>query len=293
MKELYLGIDPQTAHSLLDQVKTMKSTKRGIDRHAFLIGDYAVLSTNRLKLRNVETRDEDLAYFHEIIETLAHLDRRGVSVVPILGYCYEPDSQDGKGYIFQRRARGAELYDDAVLTKFQVWAQANPDSVYLSASFSSDAAAEYLLTRTHEISQVPQVHFDKFIADMICILNKDILVDCNGKSNFFYDRKAGFQFIDLDAHNDYRYGLTERKPDIERIVSFSGFTPCHYAAETRVFASSALDGQAIRILGENGLRTLEENNRGIFEKCFAALKNNGIPEANLRESLTALRIFGC
>lgn len=44
-------MDRQTAQDLLDKVKYSEAEKRGIDRHAFLFGEYAVLSTCRLKLR--------------------------------------------------------------------------------------------------------------------------------------------------------------------------------------------------------------------------------------------------
>ena len=118
MIEKYFYIDKQTAHALLEEVVHTKATKRGIDRHAFLLGDYAVLSTNRLKLRNVVTRDDSLKYLDEIIHTLYALQERGVAVIPVLGYCYDPGNRDGNGYIFQQRAKGEELYDDAVMTKF-------------------------------------------------------------------------------------------------------------------------------------------------------------------------------
>jgi hypothetical protein len=210
MKEKYSYIEPEKARELLFQVKEMKAVKHGFDSHVYLIEEYAVLTTNRIKLRNVTTRDDDLAYFDELIKTLMSLSEQGIAVILILGYCFDPDSENGNGYIFQLRAKGDELYDDAVMIEYYVWAQKNPSSVYLS---SDTDAKEYILSRTNFISKVPQKHFDKFISDIIVLFDEDILIDFNGKSNFFYDDTAGFQFIDLDSHTDYKYGLTEHKPD--------------------------------------------------------------------------------
>lgn len=292
MNAKYFDIDPIYAQQLLNQAKETTWSKRGVDRHAYLIGDYAVLSTNRMKLRNVTTRDEDLSYFDEIIETLLNLFYHGVSVVPILAYCYDPTSVDGTGFIIQKRAKGLELFDDAVLAKFEAWAQPQPENVYLHCSLSEDQKIHYLLSRTQEISHIPQEHFDKFVNDMICILKHDILIDCNGKSNFFYDTDQGFQFIDLDTHNDYKYGLTDQKPDIEETVSICGFVPCLYASGTKLFSSSAMDEHALLALTPCQQNRLSECNNVIFQKCIAALRQNGISETVLNKSLSMLKVYG-
>ena len=85
MQEKYCFIEPERARKLLSQIKDMKAAKRGIDSHVYLIDEYAVLTTSRIKLRNVATRDDDLAYFNELITTLMHLKEQGVMVLPILG----------------------------------------------------------------------------------------------------------------------------------------------------------------------------------------------------------------
>jgi hypothetical protein len=36
-------------------------------------------------------------------------------------------------------------------------------------------------------------------------MDTGVLVDSAGKDNFFYDETIGFQFIDLNAHDDYIY----------------------------------------------------------------------------------------
>jgi len=293
MIEKYFYIDCQTACELLDQIKHIEAAKRGIDRHAFILGDYVVLSTERLKLRNVVTRDDELVYLDEIIKTLTMLRERGIAVIPILGYCYDPNSRDGKGYLFQLRAKGAELYDDAVMTKFCVWAQNKSEGVYLSTDLNDNEAADYLTFRTHTISQVPQDHFDRFIYDMLQILNEDILIDCNGQSNFFYDSNAGFQFIDLDAHNDYKYGLISTKPDIKEKACCCGFVPCHYAEGTELYSHAALAEQAIYLLDGSRLHNLKIDNQIVFEKCMLALKHNGIPEYMINSALKSIKILGC
>ena len=277
MKERYFYIEPEKARELLDKTKKMKAAKRGIDSRVYLIDEFAVLTTARLKLRNVATRDDDLAYLDELIETLMRLREQGVAVVPILGYCYDPHSENGTGYLFQPRAKGAELYDDAVMKKYYV-----SKFKYLSSKAN---AKEYILSRTSLISNVPQRHFDKFISDIIMLHDHDILVDDNGKSNFFYDSAEGFQFIDLDSHTDYKYGLTEQRYDSIELTIACGLTPCHL--------DMALDKKAISKLGKEALRQLAQDNQAIFEKCKTALLNNGIPQEQLNRSLESLKIFGC
>jgi hypothetical protein len=290
MKEKYFYIKPEKAKELLSQIKEMKAAKRGVDSHVYLIGEYAVLTTNSIKLRNVTTRDDDLAYFDELIKTLMSLREQGVAVVPILGYCFDPDSKSGDGYIFQLRAKGEELYDDAVMNAFYVWAQRNPSSVYLS---SDTDAKEYILSRTNYISKAPQKYFDKFISDIIVLFDNDILIDFNGKSNFFHEETAGFQFIDLKSHTDYKYGLTEHKPDSRELASYYGFAPCHVAVGTKVLPHLALEEKAISKLDDKGLQQLVRDNRTIFEKCRTAMLNNGMSEEQLNNSLKILKIFGC
>jgi len=42
----------------------------------------------------------------------------------------------------------------------------------------------------------PQIHFDKFVADIIAIVNSGTSID-PAEENFFYDDKVGFSFINL------------------------------------------------------------------------------------------------
>lgn len=292
MIEKYFAIDPSLAQRLVAQAARMQWAKRGIDRRAYLIDDYAVLATDRMKLRNVTTRDNDFHYLDAIIESLLRLHQCGVAVVPILGYCCEPDSADGTGFIIQKRAKGSELFDDAILARFQVWAQAQPENVYLHSSTSEIEGIHYLLTRASAIANIPQAHFNKFVSDMAAILQQDILIDDFGKSNFFYDTELGFQFIDLDAHNDYRYGLTDQAPNIEETLSISGFVPCLYASGTKYFSAHALDEQALLALTPRQQRQLADANSTTFQKCLAALKQNGISTPCLNKTLSMMKFYG-
>ena len=288
MKEKYVLIDDETAHTLLERVRHMSPEHRGIDRQAYMFDDFAVLSTSRLKLRNVEVRDEDLHYLDDLIGRIEELWRNGVNVVPILGYCYDPDSRDGEGFLFMKRARGSELYDDAIICRYEMWTQ-NQENVYLD---SNTDAAGYIVRRTHEISQIPQEHFNKFIGDIMTILNNDILIDFQGKSNFFYDEDTGFQFIDLDSHTDNYYGLTEEIISVEAGAAVGGFVPCHFGAGTEAFSSLALVPEAIQGIGEKNLEQLAGDNLRIFDKCLNAMKVNGIPEEVLQKTLQRIKVFG-
>lgn len=288
MKEKYVLTDNETARALLERVRHMSPEHRGIDRRAYLFDDYAVLSTSRLKLRNVDVRDDDLHHLDDLIERLAQLRRNGINVVPILGYCCDPDSRDGEGFLFMKRAKGSELYDDAIICRYEAWTQ-DRENAYLE----SDAdAAEYIVRRTHEISEIPQEHFNKFISDIMAVLNSDILIDFQGKSNFFYDEQTGFQFIDLDSHTDNYYGLTEEIVSVEAWTSVGGFVPCHFGSGTKAFATAALVPEAIRAIGEKGLEQLASDNLRIFEKCRSAMKANDIPEEVIQKAVQRIKVFG-
>ncbi|HBA49582.1 MAG TPA: hypothetical protein DCZ91_17660 [Lachnospiraceae bacterium] len=121
-----------------------------------------------------------------------------------------------------------------------------------------------ILTRTHTIANAPQGHFDKFIKDIHAILSCGILIDFQGKSNFFYDEEEGFYLIDLDSHTDNFYGLTEEPVDVDILTAIGGFAPCHFSAETKAFAPIALDGQAVQEIGEYHLKCLAADNAQIF-----------------------------
>ena len=288
MIEKYRGIERGKAYQLLRQMEHLDPMHRGIDRCAFLVDGYAVLASNRMKWRNYDIRDEDLSYLDDVIIRLEDLKESGVNVVPVLGYCCDEESEDGHGFLFEQCAKGSELYDDAIICRYQIWTQGNQD-IYLN----SDAdAAEYIVRRTGEIAQIPQEAFDKFISDILAISKKDILIDFNGKSNFFYDPDEGFQFIDLDCHTDEYYGLTKERISPEAWAALGGFVPCHFAADTDFYKPVALDDKAINEIEEEGLKQLAEDNLKIYDKCLKAIRNNDIPDEVIDKVLSRIRVFG-
>lgn len=288
MIEKYTGIERNKAREMIKGIEHKQYAHRGIDRCAYLFDDYAVMSTTRLKLRNVDVRDDELIHFDDIIVRLNRLYDEGVKVVPVLGYCYDAESEDGTGYIIMKRAKGAELYDDAVICRYQVWTQGQ-DDVYLKSDIN---AAEYIVRRTHEIARVPQAHFDRFVSDILTILKNDILIDFQGKSNFFYDEREGFQFIDLDSHTDIYYGLTDEEVSIEEWAAVGSFVLCHFAEGTKAFASVALCNESIKEIGEEGLKQLAKDNLIIFDKCIKALKANNISDDVIKKTLQRVRVYG-
>ncbi|MDE7054396.1 MAG: hypothetical protein K2O84_06215 [Oscillospiraceae bacterium] len=290
MVERFIYIEPVTAHKLLSNLKLIKPSARGCDKHAYLIGNYAVLTTSKLKLRNITTRDDDLAHYDELIKLLMDLYKNGVSVIPVLGYCYDPDSKDGDGYIIQQRAKGEELFDDAVMKAYYVWTQKNPENLYFYPNTTD--AKSYILARTKFIAEVPQKHFNKFVSDTMILTNNDILIDFIGKSNFFYDKDCGFQFIDLDSHTDYKYGLCANKDEDNLAALLGCFTPCHLDVGTRAFEMRALDKQAMLAFNDVQIKQIKRNNMIIFEKCMCAIRNYGFSDNEISTALAYLKIYG-
>lgn len=283
MIEKFIHISAEKARELLERAKGKEHTKSGTDCRVSFVDDYAILKSNHIKLRNIETFDENLVYLDNLIESLIELKQKGVGVIPILGYCYDPNSHDGEGYIIQPSAKGAELYDDSIMMPLYVYGQGNE---------ISEDCASYVLARTKTISEIPQVHFDKFVHDIIAIDEKDILIDFFGRSNFFYDSEAGFQFIDLNAHNDYHYGLMERRQPVEKIVATFAFTPCHYSSQSKYLNNIALSDESLSIFSAEELSQIAACNRIAFKKCRAALKHNGISDEEVEPILEKLKIYG-
>lgn len=288
MKEKYFYIRSEKARDLLHQIHEMQANKWGLDSQVYLIDEYAVLTTAKLKLRNYPTRDDDLLYYDELIQSLMRLKEQGVAVAPILGYCYDPDSEKGDGYIIQQRAKGEELYDDAALKEYYVGKKYYH---YLPTSTNINIK-EYFISRTNYISQVPQEHFDKWIKDIIILLENDILVDFNTKSNFFYDVGDGFSFIDLNSHTDYKYGLVDQKQNSKEIAAYYGFLPCHFAVGTKILPNLALNQTSLLEMSKPELSQLASANNLIFEKCKNALFHNGVSQEQLNNALIMIKLFG-
>ena len=154
------------------------------------------------------------------------------------------------------------------------------------------AEQEYIFSRTHFVSQIPQRHFDKFMKDIITLAGRDVLIDFMGKSNFFYDETAGFQFIDINSHTDYKYGLTGERPDSRLICAYNGFVPCHIGAGSRVMPHLALDESSFDALDSGEIQRLKNDNKIIYEKCRAAMISNGVTSGQLDSAMGLLKLFG-
>lgn len=257
--EKYFGIDRESVWRLIKATEDMVNEKSGDNRFqntkVFLFDEYAVLKMQNINFRNVITQDTDLKHFERLAETLLDLQTKGVNVVPILAFA----SDDGNGYIIQPKAKGAELYDRYKVNE-----------------------KDYVLGRVEFLSNAPQTHFDKFVADTIKITDAGVLIDFIGKDNFFYHEAVGFQFIDLNAHYDYIYGLNDAKPDGRQIAAYGCFLPCYFdtVPEYRNSVSKILP-----ILTDKESALLIERNRNIFGKCKTALINNGISKTMIDEAI--------
>ncbi|MCL2171656.1 MAG: hypothetical protein FWB71_05825 [Defluviitaleaceae bacterium] len=258
--EKYFGIDCEIAQRLINETANMPHEKSGDNgfqnTKVFLFDEYAVLKMQNINVRNVATPDVDLKHLEKLSATLMSLRAKDVNVIPILAF----QSDNGNGYIIQPRAKGAELYDR--------------DSI-------NDKA--YVLARVKLLADTPQKHFDKFIADAIEIIDAGIIVDFAGKDNFFYHDEIGFQFVDLNAHDDFEYGISETKPKGRQNVLYGSFLPCYYDALPKCRNS------VVKILPEmtGGERVnLIAHNRAIFSKCRAALRTNGITEEAIYDMIS-------
>ena len=250
--EKYYGINRELAQKMIDATKDMAHKKTGDNKfqktRVFLFAEYAILRMQNMNYRNVTTEDMDLKHLERLAVTLLDLQAKGVNVVPILAF----QSDNGNGYIIQPRAKGAELYDRDRMTD-----------------------KDYVLHRVESLSKAPQEHFDKFVADTIQLIGAGVIVDFVGKDNFFYDEIIGFQFIDLNAHDDYEYGLSDDKPDAKQVASYGCFVPCYYDTVPQYRDTVS---KVMMELTDRERIILKTQNKSVFEKCKSALINNGISE---------------
>lgn len=263
--EKVFGIDRVTVQRLIDATKDMTHKKTGDNRFqqtkVFLFDEYAVLKMQNINVRNVVTQDTDLKHLEMLTETLLALKSKGVNVVPILAF----RSDGGNGYIIQQRANGSELYDRERMSD-----------------------KDYIMERVRLLASVTQKHYDKFVADAIEIMSVGVLIDFMGKDNFFYHEATGFQFIDLNAHFDYVYGITDAKQPADTIAAWNCFLPCYFdtAPNYRDTVSALLS----KVIDEERA-VLRGYNRIIFAKCKAAIYNNGIPDEMVDEIIANERFI--
>jgi hypothetical protein len=260
MIEKYFGIERDIVQHMINATKNMTNEKCGDNSFqstkVFLFDKYAILKMRNINFRNVTIQDTDLKHLERLAKTLLDLQAKGVNVVPILAF----QSDNGNGYIIQARAKGTELYDrDKVNDK------------------------DYVLERVELLSNVPQEHFDKYIADIIKIIDAGIMVDFVGKDNFFYHETIGFQFIDLNSHDDYEYGLSGEKVQGKSAVEYGCFLPCYFDTMPKYRDTVS---KILLELTDKKHTLLREHNRNIFEKCKTAIINNGIAKETVSEIIS-------
>lgn len=255
--ESYFGIERDTAQQMIAATKNLANDKSGDNAFqstkVFLFDEYAVLKMQNITFRNVATKDPDLKHLERLGRTLLALQTEGINVVPILAF----QSENGNGYIIQQRAKGAELYDRNKMSD-----------------------KNYILERVEFLSNMPQEHFDKFVTDTIKIIDTGVLIDFVGKDNFFYHEKIGFQFIDLNAHFDYEYGLSDVKPQAEQFVAWNCFLPCYFDTVPKYRDTVS---KVLLELTDKERVLLIKHNRNIFGKCKNAIIKSGIAEEIIRE----------
>lgn len=287
MKTDFSYIDINTALKVLGSISDKEVLKQGVNSATYYYEDYAILKTTNMNYRNVSVEDFDLKHFDDVISRLMELKKQAVNVVPILGYQYDGESEEKDGLIIQEKAKGEELYDDSIIMEFYVFAQNGESDLEIRKS-----AKEYILKRTKYVSEIKQEHFNKFIADAMVILEQNLLIDFFGKSNFYYDEETGFQFIDIKSHDDYYYGLTEEKLNINQIISLFGFMPCHLDESSGFLGHMGLSHKAItEVFTQEEQAELSKHNNSIFENCKKAMVTSGISAETINESLSKIKLF--
>lgn len=262
LMEKYFGISRETAQGMIVATKDMVNAKSGDNgfqcTKTFLFDEYAVLQMKNINVRNIDTQDKDLKHLESISKTLLDLQTNGVNVVPILFF---QSDDEGDGYVIQPRAKGEELYDRHKLSD-----------------------KDYVQERVLYLSNAPQKHFDKFVADTIKIINAGLLIDFMGKDNFFYHEAEGFQFIDLITHHDFIYGLDDEEPQGKRTAVRRCFVPCYFdpAPQYRETVTKLLS----ELTGEERA-VLMGHNKTIFIKCKTAMINNGITNEAIDEVIAS------
>ena len=179
-------IDEDVFYNLLKKTDNLEYSKSGSNSKCAIIDNFAVLKTG-----NIPSHDNS---FPKMINCLHNLKKENVNVVQILGYAvtrlgdtFDDGARYDKGYIVQEKAKGSELLCPS-------------EFMGKSEQECYDIVIRYLKT----LDNIPQQHFDKWVADYKIITDNMVLIDPSKESNFFYDDKNGFSFIDLNFFSKQR-----------------------------------------------------------------------------------------
>ena len=260
MVDKYFYIDKALAEQLIEQANNGKYEKGGTNSRVAIFGDYAILKTGNIEVKNTNLFDSKTIPFDKIIDKVHALNDAGVSAVPILGYCYDKNSISNfgnyayaNGYIIQQRAKGSEL-----------WQRQHLPSVVDRTATSEQKA--YLIKRLEELASAPQSQYDKFISDLKAITDAGIKVDPK-KENFFYDAEFGFSFIDLNFFGEPLFERQSRTPH-DNFIEYA-------LVPYNVFANR------ITNFTRDEAKTASMCNATILNKCTQALINIGIDKADI------------
>lgn len=286
MEKRFYYIKEELAIELINASISAEIAGRGSNSVAYIIDNYAVLKTGNIELKNTNRYHEEIAPIDVVIQKLHNLKQNNVSVVPILGYVYDPnltkdygDASYGKGYIIQPKAKGSEMW--------------NINKMPSSYKPATTEELNYLITNTQMFANAPQEHFDKFVSDYKEITNAGIMVDPSKKTNFFYDKEHGFSFIDLNFESAQIFN----KPDLNGQISHREFInyallPCHRYMSDNV----------LQQLNEEQQVELTNNNLQIFNKIATSLTKVGVnlndiecafkDQENQHSSSSGMTVFG-
>ena len=165
-------------------------TKKSVP--CYIVDDYAIIKSNIACSHYAEQES--------VIEIGHKLADNGVNVVRTYGYISDESTRrDGRTasycdcYFIMDRAPGQELYRNVTYSYGKTSAE------------DINSLFEYL----EMMNNIPQEHYDKYVADYLAIRGNGIAVDPSKKGNFFYDPEKGFTFIDV---------RNSRGPEDERFV---------------------------------------------------------------------------
>ncbi|MCL2540776.1 MAG: hypothetical protein FWE53_05165 [Firmicutes bacterium] len=254
MENRFYHIDEKLALELIARTKTEKAAQWGAWAEVHVFENHAVLGMKGMYYQDKHFFARDVVPYDIIISKLNRLAKKGVAVVPILGYCF----RETDGYIIMERAKGSELWAGAIR-----WDK------------------ERTLTFAKDLAEAPQKQFDKFVSDYKAILDMGLTVDWQNIENFFYDSSAGFQFIDVRTFSHaIRHEENITLGCKQNMKAGEYLLPC---------LEKIQDGFA-RTMSESEFNTLMKNNKIIFDKAKTAAIKSGASAEMIDDALNSPHI---
>lgn len=177
---------------LISKIEKSKNVSANKRTPCYFVEDYAIIKSS-IKCSDYDAQES-------AIKKVSKLFDDGVNVTKIYGYLCDEDTKE----TFSN--------GDAYATSWFVMDKAKGLPLYGGINYRSyleeDQTDELnkMLDYIQKLSNAPQSYFDKYVSDYLSIVKSGVMVDPSKKSNFFYDEKLGFSFIDLrnvmDNFND-------------------------------------------------------------------------------------------